>query len=484
MHNFKSFSEVLKNIKPNSDVSNRPVVCVQGLGFVGTAMAIAVASAIDKKGSSLFNVIGVEIPTPDGLAKVEAINKGEVHFKCNDNKMVKALSKVNNSGNLIATTESSVYSLASIVLVNVGIGLCYENGKLTFSLENFSNAIKTIGSFVKKESLIIIETTVPPGTSTKLVVPMLKESLEQRGLPGNSVYIAHSYERVMPGKEYLDSIVNFWRVYAGYTVDAADRCEEFLSKVINVKEYPLTRLSSITASETAKVLENSYRAVNIAFMEEWGRFAESVGIDIFEIVDTIRKRPTHANIRQPGFGVGGYCLTKDPLFASLAAEELFKLNNLEFPFCEKAVSVNSSMPLASVNLLNKLLENDLKEKRVLLLGISYRQDVGDTRFSPSEYFFKELVAKGASMTCHDPIIHYWPEMDMNIEVELSPLLKKMDAIVFAVPHKEYIELDILKMLEGATPAILDANNVLSYAKKETLKKYGCKVASIGVGEND
>lgn len=127
----------------------------------------------------------------------------------------------------------------------------------------------------------------------------------------------------MPGSHYLDSIVNYWRVYSGVTKESADRCMHFLQSVINTEEYPLTQLSSTTASETAKVLENSYRALNIAFMEEWGRFAEEIGINMFEIVEAIRKRPTHANIMKPGFGVGGYCLTKDPLFVKIGAEKFF-----------------------------------------------------------------------------------------------------------------------------------------------------------------
>ena len=114
----------------------------------------------------------------------------------------------------------------------------------------------------------------------------------------------------MPGKNYFDSIINYWRVYAGIDKKSADRCERFLSKIINIKDYPLSRLKNTISSECGKVLENSYRAVNIAFMEEWGRFAEDANIDIYEIVKSIRLRPTHQNIRQPGFGVGGYCLTK------------------------------------------------------------------------------------------------------------------------------------------------------------------------------
>ena len=169
-----------------------------------------------------------------------------------------------------------------------------------------------------RAALVILETTVPPGTCERVVAPELAAALQRRGLQRDAFLLAHSYERVMPGEDYLASITHFWRVYAGHTPEAADACERFLAQVINVDEYPLTRLASTTASEIAKVMENSYRATNIAFIEEWARFAEAVGVDLFGVINAIRVRPTHSNIRQPGFGVGGYCLTKDLLFPGIA----------------------------------------------------------------------------------------------------------------------------------------------------------------------
>ena len=140
------------------------------------------------------------------------------------------------------------------------------------------------------------------------------------------------------------------------------------------------------------MFENSYRAVNIAFIEEWARFAETVGIDLFSVVEAIRKRPTHANLRQPGFGVGGYCLTKDPLFAHLAAREIWHQDDLDFPFCRQAVCLNNDMPLVSLNKLEAQL-GGLAGRTILLLGLSYRADVGDTRHSPSERFHTEARAR-------------------------------------------------------------------------------------------
>ena len=163
-------------------------------------------------------------------------------------------------------------------------------------------AIESIAKHIKKGALIIVETTVPPGTCEKVIVPKLEEILAKRKLSLDDIFLAHSYERVMPGDDYLNSIINFWRVFSGMNKESSDLCEDFLSKIINIDQYPLTRLSSMTSSETAKVLENTYRAVNIALIDEWTKYAELVGIDIFEIVDAIRKRPTHSNMMYPGIG--------------------------------------------------------------------------------------------------------------------------------------------------------------------------------------
>jgi nucleotide sugar dehydrogenase len=328
-------------------------------------------------------------------------------------------------------------------------------------------------------SLVIVETTVPPGTCEKVVVPEIARILEKRGLANDSILVAHSYERVMPGSDYLDSIINYWRVYSGHTKEAADRCMNFLSDIINTDKFPLTRLSSTTASETAKVLENSYRAVNIAFMEEWGRFAEEIGINMFEIVDAIRKRPTHSNIRQPGFGVGGYCLTKDPLFAKVGAEKFFG-KKIDFQFSKRAVDINNRMPLAIITRLEKILGDTLSRKRVLLLGVSYRQDVGDTRNTPSEILVKELKRRDNEVVCHDPLVEYWQEMDMKVMHNI-PNLEDFDIIILAVPHREYKNIDFTKASIGDNLIILDANNVLAEAQVEQIRASGSKLLFIGRG---
>jgi nucleotide sugar dehydrogenase len=360
--------------------------------------------------------------------------------------------------------------------VDINLDLIESGGQKTVTWDSFKKAIKTLGENIKEDALVIIETTVPPGTCEYVVLPILRQCFDKRGF--GDVHLAHSYERVMPGKNYLDSIRNFWRVYSGCSEAAADMCEEFLKTVINTDEFPLTRLSSPTASETAKVMENSYRAANIAFIEEWTAFAHNAEVDLFEIISAIRVRPTHSNIMSPGLGVGGYCLTKDPLFAKVASKEIFN-NYLDFPFCEMAVKTNNDMPNSSVRLLKNLL-GEVSDKRILILGVSYRQDVGDTRSSPSETFAKALKAEGAVLAYHDSYVRHWPEMNENIVAEL-PKPHEFDAVVFAVAHEEYKKLNLKEWLNGSDVCILDANNVLTKTQRDELKTLTNNFAGIGRG---
>ncbi|HDQ15728.1 MAG TPA: nucleotide sugar dehydrogenase, partial [Bacteroidetes bacterium] len=239
---------------------------------------------------------------------------------------------------------------------------------------------------------------------------------------------------------------------------------------------PLCRLDNTLSSETAKVLENSYRATNIAFMEEWGRYAEELNIDMFKIVESIRKRPTHSNIRQPGFGVGGYCLTKDPLFAKWAATNFFN-TNLDFEFCNMAVKTNRKMPLVTLKYAEKILHN-LKNKKILVLGISYKQEVGDTRHSPTKIFVEEALTKGAIISCHDSLVSEWDEMKDVTIYNIIPPFESFDLLIFAVPHEEYRRIDFSQK----DLKILDANNVLTDKQIKNIKEHNNYLFSIGKGE--
>ncbi len=455
-------------------------VVVQGLGFVGAAMSIAVASAVTGSGGPRFDVIGLDLDTPDGLSRVEALNAGRFPFPTTDLSLSAALDKAVGR-NLSATVDPEVLASADVIVVDVPLDIDWRSDDPSLSIGGFETAIRTIGRWAQPGALVLVETTVPPGTTAKVVAPTLGEELEARGLAADSVLVAHSYERVMPGREYLNSIVNYWRAFAGHTPEAGDAAADFLSAVINVADHPLCRLSGTTASEAAKVLENTFRATTIALMDEWARFAEVAGIDLFEVVDAIRMRPTHANMRTPGFGVGGYCLTKDPLFAQLAASELFG-TPLAFPFSTAAVRTNDRAPLAVLDQLSEQL-GGLAGRRLLLLGVSYRADVGDTRYSPSETFVRAAEQAGADVVAHDPMVRLWHELGRSLPAEI-PDPCDVDAVVFAVPHVEYQTLSMASWLKAARPLLFDAFSVLTAQQLAEAREIGCHVRSLGRGAPD
>jgi UDP-N-acetyl-D-glucosamine dehydrogenase len=457
---------------------DRPLVCIQGLGFVGAAMAVAVASATIN-GKPRFNVIGVDLPTPRGQERIDTLNAGGFPVATTDEKLESAMREVHERGNLIATSDQSVFALASACVVDIPLDLDQQSAGPVLATEPFRSAIRTLADHIRGDCLVLVETTVPPGTCERIVAPELAAGFARRGI-GATPLVAHCYERVMPGPGYLDSIVNFWRVYAGVTEEAADAAERFLTQIINVSDYPLTRLASTTASETGKLLENSYRATTIAFAEEWGRFAEAVGIDLFEVIDAIRVRPTHSNMREPGFGVGGYCLTKDPLFAWLAARDFLGRPELDFPFCRQAVAVNHRMPLVSLDRVQSMMGGSLVGCRILLLGVSYQAGVGDTRSSPSETFVLAARERGAQVSWHDPMVGDWYEIGETGSVDL-PSPEGFDVVVFAVAHRDYQELDLRRWLGDQRPMIFDANRVLTQGQRRQLVELSCRFASIGRG---
>jgi nucleotide sugar dehydrogenase len=287
----------------------------------------------------------------------------------------------------------------------------------------------------------------------------------------------------MPGAQYLASITQFHRVFAASNDASRQRGRSFLESFINTRDFPLFELETPTASELAKVLENTFRAVNIAMIQEWSELAQVARIDLFKVIDAIRVRPTHRNIMLPGFGVGGYCLTKDALLADWAAETYWK-SRKRMEMAVGALAVNDAMPLHTLQLIKELAP-DLSRRRILVLGVSYLNDVADTRSSPTELLCKALAAEGADVSVHDTLISRWDEMEIDIDCRLDSLrtMSGTDLLVTVVRHKEYLGLsaDALLELFPSLQAVVDANNVLSDETARKLATKGIAVAGVGKG---
>jgi nucleotide sugar dehydrogenase len=463
--------------------NNKDVVVVQGLGFVGAVMSLVVSNSSKKD----YAVIGVD--RKESIEIIDNINNGVFPIKSSDPKIEEYYQKSIKKGNFLATYDHSAYSHASVIIVDINLDVQKNSdskgnlNSFNVDLNPFKNAIRTIGQNCKEDVLILVETTVPPGTCMKVVKPIIEEELRKRQLSVDKIKIGHSYERVMPGPEYINSIKNFYRVYSGIDENSALETEKFLKTIISTKEYPLTRLVNTNATEMAKVLENSYRAMNIAFAVEWSRYAEEAGVNLYEIVDAIKKRPTHSNLMYPGIGVGGYCLTKDPLLASWAKINHFNSND-SLEQSEKGVKINDKMPHYAFNFMKKAFAlGSIINKKILLLGVSYRSDVGDTRYSPVEPFYLNCIDNKAIVETHDPYVQYWEEINIKVSQDLDEKLDmSWDIIVFSAAHSEYKNPKVIsKMSKMSNVKVLDTLGILKEKDIVELNKNN-KVKVLGRGD--
>ena len=468
---------------------DKKIVVVQGLGFVGTVMSLVVANSDQGE----YAVIGVDKATEEPYWKIAEINAGVCPIISSDPLVSKFFENTERLKNFYATYDLAAFSYASVVIIDINLDVTKVKDKLgkiesyDVPLTGFKKAIESIGQVCREDVLILVETTVPPGTCKKVVYPIIVESLKSRGLRTDKFKLGHSYERVMPGPNYVNSIKNFYRVYSGINDESADAVEMFLKTVISTDEYPLTRLKTTESTEMAKVLENSYRAMNISFAIEWSRFAENSGVDLYEVVDAIRLRPTHANLMYPGIGVGGYCLTKDPLMASWASEKFFGLEE-GLKSSVKAVENNDKMPMYCFDFVSNILkQHDKKSTNIGLLGVAYGPGIGDTRFSPVEDFYKRLAVHFDNIRCQDPYVSIWDELSLQIETSLQTfLVNSFDVLIVTTGHKDYVNNDsIYKLIaqSGKEMIIIDTVGLLDLRKLPAHYSQNKNFYVLGVGHN-
>ena len=468
----------------------KTIVAVQGLGFVGTVMSLVVANSDQGE----YAVFGLDLATSGSYWKICEINAGICPIVSSDPLVSEFFENARQKQNFYATHDSIAFSYADVIIVDINLDVTKvknEHGNIEsydVPLVGFRKAIESIGKVCKEDALILVETTVPPGTCQKVVYPILVENLKLRGLPTDKFKLGHSYERVMPGPNYVNSIKNFYRVYSGINEESACAVEEFLKTVISTDEYPLTRLKTTESTEMAKVLENSYRAMNISFAIEWSRFAENAGVDLYEVVDAIRLRPTHANLMYPGIGVGGYCLTKDPLMASWASEEFFGLES-GLQSSVKAVENNDKMPMFCFDFVSNILKRHDKEATSIgLLGVAYGPGIGDTRFSPVEDFYNRLSVHFDNIKCQDPYVPLWAELNLEIETSLEAfLVNSFDILIVTTGHRDYLNNDAIYELIGRSDKemiIIDTVGLLDLHKLPTYFSQNKNFYVLGVGYNE
>ena len=307
----------LQKIVQSQKLMGREIVVVMGVGFVGAVMAGVVADVVDPETAEPTKfVIGMQRPSTRSYWKIPYLNKGIAPVEAEDPEVAPMIKRcVKEKKSLIATFTYEALKLADVVVVDVQCDYYKETfGNVKqgrADIAALEQSLKIIGEKIDPGCLVLIETTVPPGTTEYIAYPIIKKEFDKRGLKDSEPLLAHSFERVMPGRNYVASVREFWRVCSGINETARERVVAFLSDVIDVNKYPLTVLDRPIESETCKIIENSYRASLLAFMHEWSLFSERNGVDLIKVIEAIKVRPTHSNIIFPGPGIGGYCLSKD-----------------------------------------------------------------------------------------------------------------------------------------------------------------------------
>lgn len=494
----------------------REVVVVMGLGFVGAVMAAIVADSTDPQGQPTKFVIGCQRPSTRSYWKTPRLQRGLSPVKAEDPEVDPMIARcVLEKRTLTATYNSDCLKLADCVVVDVQCDYAkQELGNMRTGetdMAALEATLKTIGERIPERCLVLIETTVAPGTTEFVAWPILKKAFAARGLRGTPL-LAHSFERVMPGREYVSSIRDFWRVCSGCTEEARKRVETFLRDVINTKAYELTVLDRPIESETTKIVENSYRATILAFLNEWSLFAERNGVDLLKVIAAIRKRPTHSNMIFPGPGIGGYCLPKDGGLGYWAYQHIlgFEDGDQVFRMSTTAIDINDTRGLHVATLTRDALRNMgryIAGAEVLICGASYRQDVGDTRYSGSEIVVRKLTEMGAEMRVHDPYVDHWYELEkqdsypapghswsrffrnqeqltnLRVQQDLAAALRGVEAVILAVPHAPYLGLapDAVVGWAGKPIAVIDCFGILDDGQIRRYFELGCEVKGLGRG---
>jgi nucleotide sugar dehydrogenase len=478
-------------------------------------MAGVVADSINEKtGRPRKFVIGMQRPSTRSFWKIPLFNRGISPVKAEDPEVAPMIERcVNHKKTLTATYTYDALKLADVLVVDVQCDFIKEDlGNLKSGQADISaleDSFKVIGEKIDPECLVLIETTVPPGTTEYIAYPIIKKAFKKRNII-KEPRLAHSFERVMPGRNYVSSVRDFWRVCSGINKQSRKGVVKFLSDVLNTEQYPLTVLDRPIESETCKIVENSYRATILAFLDEWSLFSETNGIDLIKVIEAIKVRPTHNNIIFPGPGIGGYCLPKDGGLGQWAYKHLLGFENDIFKITSEAININDTRALRGAQLVRDALRNMgyiVAACQIAVLGASYREDVGDTRYSGSEILVRKLVEMGADIKAHDPYVQHWWELekqdaypalgesrsrffrnqdylkDFKMTTNMADALQGSDAVIFAVRHQEYLDLDPDKVfaMTGGPVAIVDCFGILDDEKIGNYFELGCEVKGLGRG---
>ncbi len=444
-------TNLLKKIK-----NKTAIPCVIGLGYVGLPLAVELAKAG-------FNVIGIDLDKN----KIEAINRGESYIGDVPSEELKRLCQLRNThyalrnkdiGSLFATTDYSI--LKEVDTINICVPTPLRKTKDP-DISYIVAATAEISRYLKRGQLIILESTTYPGTTEEVVLPML----ESKGLKaGRDFYLAFSPERVDPGNKQFNTR-NIPKVVGGVTSECTKMAVALYQEIVE----RVFAVSSTRVAEMAKLLENTFRAVNIGLINEIARMSNKMGIDVWEVINAAATKPFGFMPFYPGPGLGGHCIPLDPLYLSWKA----KLNGFNPRFIELASEINSSMPEYVISRIADALnqrKKSLNGSRILILGVAYKKDVSDTRESPALDIIRLLRNKGCDISYNDPYILRLNFDGISLEsVDLSDeLLGSVDCTVIVTDHTNY---DYCRIIDN-TNLLIDTRNAtctITDAKNKVVK---------------
>lgn len=407
-------------------------LCVLGLGYIGLPTAALFAA-------NGHEVVGVDI----NKTIVDKINDGISPFDEPglDELLIKARGKLTASTDVV---DSDVFLIA--------VPTPLENSVKVADLKPVRLAAEMIRSHLKQGNLVVLESTVPPGTSERLLIPIL----EKGGLKIGNFRFAHCPERAIPGKTIKEMVHND-RIVGGFDPLSTERTIALYSSFVNGSIYP----TSLRTAEFVKLMENTYRDICIALVNEFAKLAEECEINVWDAIDLANKHP-RVNMLKPGPGVGGHCIAVDPWFLTE--------NSSKSKIISLARDINDSMPNYVLQMVNEMV-NGIRDPRITVLGVAYKGNVDDSRESPAIKFIKLAENEGYDVRCFDPYVKKFP----YALVSFSESVENSDCIVLIADHDSFKEIDP-SILPMRNKNLVDTRNLLD---PEKWIKAGYKVRVLG-----
>ena len=433
----------LKNKIENRDAQ----IGVIGLGYVGLPLAMEFVRAG-------FHVTGIDVDQE----KVKKLNRGENYIQDIKDESVKNAVEMNQ---LFATSDFSVIQNLDAIFICVPTPL---NKQKNPDISFINQVMENMKDFIHHDMLIVLESTSYPGTTRELILP----EMESKGLrAGHEFYLCFSPERVDPGNEKYKT-ANTPKILGGITPQCGEMGEFIYETIVE----QVVKVSSPETAEMVKLLENTFRAINIGLANEVAIMCEKLGIDVWEVIDAAATKPFGFMKFTPGPGLGGHCIPIDPHYLS------WKLKTLDYNarFIELAGEINTSMPFHMVDLVREGLNRKRKAisgSQILVIGVAYKKNVNDVRESPALDVMKLLKNDGAELSFYDPYVSFVGlngNRMMGIETLTKETLNNSDAIVILTDHDQ---IDF-QFVEENSDLIIDSRNVI--------KKDHPNVIKLGVGK--